>query len=176
MAKSRRRLRNENARLKAEVARLQAELKRVREVGPLQELLSRSLPRVVGEINKREAVGGVGPSIRKDPLGFWEMTEPPDPKPQVVMAEDGTAYADAPTVAELNRIQAFLNESNDNQLFRQRYRLMQITATGEPPTPPKKGDQILRERSYGTELREFNGEKWVTTKTYRKNGATDDRD
>lgn len=121
MAKSRRRLRNENVRLRAEVGRLQAELKRVREVDPLQELLNRSLPRVVREINKREAIGGLGPAIRKDPLGFWEVV---------------------PT----------------------------------EPIPPQKGDQILRERSYGTELREFNGEKWVTTKTYRKNGATDDRD
>ena len=121
MAKTRRRLRNENARLKAKVACLQAELKRLRVVGPWYELLSHSLPRVVREINKREAVGGVGPAIRKDPLGFWEVV---------------------PT----------------------------------EPIPPQKGDQILRERSYGTELREFNGEKWVTTKTYCKNGATDDRD
>lgn len=73
MSQRSRRLRNENVRLKAEVARLQAELKRVREVGPLQELLSRSLPRVVREINKREAIGGLGPAIRKDPLGFWEV-------------------------------------------------------------------------------------------------------
>ncbi len=176
MSRSRRRLRNENARLRAEVARLQAELKRLREVGPLQELLSRSLPRVVREITRREAVQNAATAIRKDPLGFWEMVEPPDPKPQVVMAEDGAIYADAPAVAEINRIQAFFNEANDNQLFRQRHRLIQITATGEPPTPPKKGDQILRERSYGAELREFNGEKWVTIKMYHKNGATDDRD
>lgn len=176
MAKSRRRLRNENARLRAEVARLQAELKRLRVVGPWYELLSHSLPRVAPRVGEKRAVGVSGPAIRKDPLGFWEMVEPPDPKPQVVMAEDGAIYADAPAVAEINRIQAFFNEANDNQLFRQRHRLIQITATGEPPTPPKKGDQILRERSYGAELREFNGEKWVTIKMYHKNGATDDRD
>jgi len=119
MSKTRRRLRNKkNTGLKAKVARLQAELKRLREVGPLQELLSRSLPRVVREITRREAVQNAATAIRKDPLGFWEVVPP-------------------------------------------------------EPTSPQKGDQICRERPNGAELREFNGEKWVTIKRYFKKGGDD---
>lgn len=119
MSQRSRRLRNENAKLKAEVACLQAELKRLREVGPLQDLLSRLLPRVVYAITRREAVQNAATAIRRDPLGFWEVV---------------------PT----------------------------------EPTPPQEGDQICRERPNGAELREFNGEKWVTIKRYFKNGASDE--
>ena len=133
MAKTRRRLRNENARLKAEVARLQQALE-VAGRYSFGAIMAKGLPGTISPYPNRP-----GPAIRKDPLGFWEMVEPSDPKPQVVMAEDGAIYADAPAVAELNRIQAFFNESNDNQLFRQRYRLMQITATAET-SPSQKGE------------------------------------
>jgi hypothetical protein len=118
MSQKSRRLRNENARLRAEVARLQAELSWLREVGPLQELLSRSLPRVVYAITRREAVQNAATAIRRDPLGFWEVVPP-------------------------------------------------------EPTSPQKGDQICRERPNGAELREFNGEKWVTIKRYFKKGGDD---
>lgn len=53
-----------------------------------------------------------------------------------------------------------------NELFRGRTGVMKFTATGEPPTPPKKGDRILRSRPGGAEWREFDGEKWVTIKEY----------
>ncbi len=133
MSKTRRRLRGENVRLKAEVARLQQLLKVASEYS-FGAIVANGLPKTISRYPSRPV-----PAIRRDPMGFWEMVEPPNPKPQVVMAGDGTIYADAPTVSEIDRIQAFFNEANDNQLFRQRYRLMQITATAET-APAQKGE------------------------------------
>lgn len=43
----------------------------------LQVMVKRDRSR---EISKREEVGSVGPAIRRDPLGFWEVV-PPEPTP-----------------------------------------------------------------------------------------------
>ena len=119
MAKTRRRLRNKkNTGLKAKVARLQAELKRLQGFCPLHELvhMSSEIPASEPTIRDHYQVAGLE-----------------------LAAKEPRLYGNAPAVAEINRIQAFLNEANDNQLFRQRYRLMQITATAET-APVQKGE------------------------------------
>ncbi len=141
MSQRSRRLRNKkNTGLKAKVARLQAELKRLQGFCPLHELVHMSSKS--GE--KGIVVGDVINQLR-----VWKPVEIPASEPTIrdhyqvaglkLAAKEPPLYGNAPAVAEIDRIQAFLNEANDNELFRKHYRLMRVTVTAET-TPAQKGE------------------------------------
>lgn len=117
MAKTRRRLRNENAHLRAEVARLQAQVRELQNP-PKRPRYVRETPFFSG--------GGISNSTLRTNADLLSFA-----KSRVVMAENGTIYTDAVGYAELNRIQASLNKAIEDRLF----------GLESSPTPPAQGGE-----------------------------------
>lgn len=119
MAKSRRRLRNESARLRAEVARLQAIIEK-----------TQKRPRYVQDTPYYSGVGGA--NSYQAILDFL-------PRSKIVVAENGTVYGDAPSLAKIKQIEAELNEKNDGELLRILRGTARATLTAET-TLSQKGE------------------------------------